>query len=261
MSRTERLGVTNERLRAAIHRTGFSAEEMAEQLGVDRKTVWRWIGGQVPYKRHQHAVAAVLDVDPGYLWPPSGTNESKELALAEICAVWPQRSLVPNNVWLDLFEGAERHIDILVHAGFWLSEDPAVRQLLVRKAEVGVKIRLLLGDPTSSAVEVRGDEEGIGPAIAAKINNTVHNYRVLLSKPNTELRLHSTTLYASVYRADDEMLVSTHIYGLPGHMAPLMHLQRLPGAAGLFAAYLDGVERVWDQAAAARDLEILFRAG
>jgi hypothetical protein len=57
------------------------------------------------------------------------------------------------------------------------------------------------------------------------------------------------------------MLVSTHIYGLPGHMAPLMHLQRLPGAAGLFAAYLDGVERVWDQAAVARDLEILFRAG
>lgn len=254
MSTRKRPGVANERLRAAIHRTGLSAEEMAEQLGVDRKTVWRWIGGQVPYKRHQHAVAAALAVDPGYLWPSCGTDEPKDLALAEIRAVWPQRFLVPSSAWLELFEGAEQHIDILVHAGFWLSEDPAVRQVLVQKANAGIKIRLLLGDPTSSAVQVRGDEEGIGPAIAAKINNTIHNYRALLSTANTELRLHSTTLYASVYRADDEMLVSTHIYGLPGHMAPLMHLQRVPGAAGLFVAHLDGFERVWDQTPAAGDL-------
>jgi transcriptional regulator with XRE-family HTH domain len=260
MSTTERLGVTNERLRAAIHQAGFSAEGIAEQLGVDRKTVWRWIAGQVPYKKHQHAVAGALGVDPGYLWPPSGTDESKELALAEIRSVWPQRSFVPNSAWLDLFERAEQQIDILVHAGFWLSEDPAVRQLLVRKAKARVRVRLLLGDPASSAVQIRGDEEGIGPAIAAKIQNTIHNYRGLLSTANTELRLHSTTLYASVYRADDEMLVSTHIYGLPGHMAPLMHLQRVPGAAGLFAAYLDGVERVWDQTAADGDLVTPLRA-
>ncbi len=240
--------MSNERLRAAIHQAGFSAEGLAEHLGVDRKTVWRWIAGQVPYKKHQHAVAKALGVDPGYLWPPSDTDESKDRALAEIRAVWPQRSLVANSAWLDLFNAAEQQIDVLVHVGFWLSEEPAVRQLLIKKAESGVKVRLLLGDPASAAVEIRGDEEGIGTAIAAKIHNTIHNYRGLLSTPNTELRLHSTTLYASVYRADDEMLVSTHVYGLPGHMAPLMHLRRVPGAAGLFAVYLDSVERVWDQA-------------
>ncbi len=40
------------------------------------------------------------------------------------------------------------------------------------------------------------------------------------------------------------MLVNTHLYGLPGHMTPLMHLQRVPGA-GLFGAYLEAFERVW----------------
>jgi hypothetical protein len=42
------------------------------------------------------------------------------------------------------------------------------------------------------------------------------------------------------------MLVNSHVYGLPGHMTPLMHLRRVPGAE-LFASYLNSFERVWDE--------------
>ena len=67
----------------------------------------------------------------------------------------------------------------------------------------------------------------------------------MVAAPNTAFRTHSTTLYNSIYRADDEMLVNTHVYGLPGHMTPLMHLRRVPGAE-LFAAYAESYERVWE---------------
>jgi transcriptional regulator with XRE-family HTH domain len=239
--------VVNERLRAAIYAAGLGIDDVAEELGKDRKTIERWIEGHLPYRRNQHAVAKLLGADPGYLWPPSTAEQSRDLGMAEVLGIWPVRSLVPTTVWLELFEQATRRIDVLVYAGFWLSEDPAIRRVLLRKAKSGIRVRFLLGDPASAAVALRGREEGIGDAISAKIDNTIHNYRAIIDAPNTDFRQHDTALYNSIYRADDEMLVNTHIYGQPGHMTPLMRLRRVPGAE-LFAAYLDSFERIWETA-------------
>ena len=236
--------VANERVRAAIYEAGLSVDEVCEALGKDRKTVERWINGHLPYRRNQHALAKLLGVDPSYLWAPTSAEQSRDLGMAEMLAIWPVRSLVPIGVWVELFEHAVRRIDVLVFAGFWLSEDPAIRQVLAHKAKSGVRVRFLLGDPESAAVQQRGEEEEIGTAISAKIANTIHNYRQVIQTPNTEFRLHNTTLYCSIYRSDDDMLVNTHLYGLPGHMTPLMRLRRVPGAE-LFSAYLDTFERVW----------------
>jgi hypothetical protein len=194
---------------------------------------------------YRYALAALLETDPAYLWP-SGRSapEASDLAMAEMLAIHPARSMVSNDLWLRLFASARRQLDVLVYAGFWLSEDPAVRRLLPRKAKTGVQIRFLLGDPRSAQVVQRGVDEGIGTAIGAKIANTVHNYRELIGVANVEFLLHGTVLYNSIYRADDEMLVNNHLYGTPGHMAPLIHLRRVAGAE-LFSGYAESFERVW----------------
>lgn len=236
--------MANERLRAAIFSSRFSIDDIAHQMGVDRKTIERWIAGRVPYKRHRYDLASLLGADPAYLWPVQAADQANDLALAEVVAIYPVRSNVPNDSWLRLFEQAHQRIDILVYAGFWLSEDPAVRRLLLRKAKAHVQIRMLLGDPDSPEVHQRGLDEGIGSAISAKIANTIHNYRDLIDAPNTEFRLHDTVLYNSIYRADDEMLGNTHLYGLPAHMNPLMHLRKVPGAE-LFSSFAESLERVW----------------
>jgi hypothetical protein len=44
-----------------------------------------------------------------------------------------------------------------------------------------------------------------------------------------EFRLHSTVLYNSIYRADDQVLVNTHIYNFPASQAPVLHLRRVAG--------------------------------
>jgi hypothetical protein len=65
--------------------------------------------------------------------------------------------------------------------------------------------------------------------------------------PCVEFRLHGTTLYNSIYRADDEMLVNGHVYGVGAYLAPVMHLQRVPGGE-LFDTYAESIERVWEAA-------------
>ena len=59
----------NERLRAALLERGLTPSSLSDELGVDQKTVERWIARQLPYRKHRFAVAALLGVDEVYLWP------------------------------------------------------------------------------------------------------------------------------------------------------------------------------------------------
>jgi hypothetical protein len=62
--------------------------------------------------------------------------------------------------------------------------------------------------------------------------------------PTVEIRLHTTVLYNSLYRADDEMLVNSHVYGTAAAQAPILHL-RHHGDGDLFDTYANSFERVW----------------
>lgn len=72
-------------------------------------------------------------------------------------------------------------------------------------------------------------------------------YQPLRRVDGVELRLHRTVLYKSIYRADDQLLVNTHIYNSPAAQAPVLHLRRVAGG-DMVATYLESFERVWDDA-------------
>ena len=93
-------------------------------------------------------------------------------------------------------------------------------------------------------MEQRGIDERIGNAIPTKIRNTIVNFGSLIGVPGIEFRLHGTVLYNSIYRADDHMLVNTHVYGIGAYLAPILQLRQLPGA-DLFTTYLNSFESVW----------------
>jgi transcriptional regulator with XRE-family HTH domain len=240
--------MANERLRTAILTKGLTLEDVGEAVGVDPKTVERWISGRTPYRKYQFAVAALLNEDIGYLFPDGRpAQEVTAAAQAELVTVYPHRTAAPASLWLDTFRTATQALDILVLAGFWLSEDQRFVKLLRDKAHAGVQVRILLGDPDCAAVHRRGEEEGIGDAIGRKIRNAIHNYRSLFSLESVEFRLHDTVLYNSIYRADDDMLVNPHVLGAAANAAPILHLRRLLGG-DLFATYRDSFESVWSSA-------------
>ncbi|WP_371629201.1 helix-turn-helix domain-containing protein [Streptomyces sp. NBC_00341] len=242
--------MANERLRGAITKSGLSLDQVAEQLGVSAKTVERWVNEprRQPYHRFKYAAASLLRCEMSYLWPDERTSaQVTEAGNAELIKLYPHRSVVPNRLWRQLYARASRHFDLLVYSGFWLTEDAAFHQIVKEKSAAGARIRFMLGDPESAAVAVRGEDEGIGGAMGSKIRNALVNYASLFQLPGVEFRLHSTTLYNSIYRADAEMLANGHLYGVGAYMAPVLHIQRVPGGE-LFDSYAESVERVWETA-------------
>lgn len=241
--------MTNERLRAALLEKGLTPTGLADHLSVDHKTVERWIAGRTPYRKHRFAIAMKLGVEEDYLWP--GALPRDQVAVAsesEIVAIYSRRLDASRDVWNRLFDSAEREIGILVYAGLFLAEDSGLQKLLADKARSGILIRVLFGDPDSPEVTERSSDEGIGEAaIGFKIRNAIALYKTLLSIEGVEMRLHRTVLYNSIYRADNQLLVNTHIYGLPAAQAPLWHLRKVAGGE-LAAAYLESFDRVWESA-------------
>lgn len=240
--------MANERLRTALLQQGVTPSDLAQAAGVDPKTVERWIGGRIPYRRHRYLVAVKLQADETYLWPDAlAPSEAADASESEILTVYPHRWAVPRDAWGHLFGSAEQEIGVLVYSGMFLADDTGLHALLARKAGDGVSVRILLGDPDSEAVSTRGADEGIDDAMAAKIRNAIVLYRGLRQVDGVAFRLHSTVLYNSIYRADDELLVNPHVYGVGASQAPVLHLRRVAGGS-MVRTYLDSFERVWSEA-------------
>lgn len=236
----------NEALRGAMAAAGLEQLDIAARLSVDPKTVERWIAGRIPHPRSRAAVARLVGVDEGRLWPAANDGARRGRFGGEVRAIYPDRSAVPRTVWLGLFERAESEVCILVYSGLFLAEDSRVTRLLAEKARTGVRVRVLLGDPDSVEVAQRGTDEGIGESMAARVRNALALLSGVAGFEDVQVRLHRTVLYNSIYRADDEMLVNTHIYGVGGSGAPVLHLCRT-GESSMVSTYIASFERVWSE--------------
>ncbi|GAA4620446.1 DUF5919 domain-containing protein [Actinoallomurus vinaceus] len=241
--------MANERLRAALLQKGITVAALAEAIAVDEKTVERWISQErTPYRRHRYAAATHLGLDEGYLWPDALSGEQVTAASAsEIVSVFPHRWSVPRDLWGRLFETAEEEIGVLVYSGLFLAEDSGIQRLFADKASAGVRVRILLGDPDSQHVAQRGIDEGIDEGMAAKVRSVIRMYQPLCEVEGVEFRLHDTVLYNSIYRADDQFLINTHVYGMSASNAPFLHLRRVAGG-DMVNTYEASFERVWDGA-------------
>jgi hypothetical protein len=243
--------MSNERLRRALASRSLTVETVAEGVAVDSKTVRRWISGRIPHARHRWALAALLGQDEEYLWPVERGKHEQDAGGAELLTLYPHRADVPSTLWRELFERATREVGVLVYAALFLPEQHVdFIDLLRAKAAAGCRIRLILGDPTSAKLLERGAEEKFGNGISSRAELALLHYSPLQDVAGVEVRTHETTLYNSIYRFDDEMLVNAHVFGLSAFAAPVLHMRRLV-AGGLFDTYVQSFEAVWAAASPA----------
>jgi transcriptional regulator with XRE-family HTH domain len=240
----------NDRLREVMERAGISADHLAESVGVDPKSVWRWTNkGVIPRRIGlKTRVADVLGVDETDLWPaPSqgrALSEDREVT-GEIAAVWAHRADAPKARWWAVLASAETGVDLLGYAMQFLPEDHSrLDRLLIDKAASGCRIRIALANPGSPYVAERDEEEGLGGTLADRIRTTIYHFKPLLGVEGIDLRFHQTRMYNSVFRGDDEMFVTPHLYALKGYRAPLLHIRRLADD-GMFDGFVAHFERVW----------------
>jgi transcriptional regulator with XRE-family HTH domain len=236
----------NALLRQALLRARLREVDVAARLGVDPKTVRRWLNGRVPYPHNRAAIAELVGVDESDLWPETGGPRAWP---DELGTIYPHRWAVPRELWVRLFGSAEREIAILAYSALFLAEDAGILGILAEKGRAGVTVRIALGDPEGPQAGERGEEEGIGDAMTAKIRNALTLYRPLRTVENIEVRLHRTVLYNSIYRADERLMVNQHTYGIPAAQAPVFCLSST-GGSEMAALYLGSFERIWADAAA-----------
>lgn len=212
----------NEVLKRALTEAGITEQDVAARLGVDSKTVRGWLEGGRPQARQRSELAEFLGVDPASIWP-----------LVQVEGSYAHRWSVPREVWRWLFEQAEKGIDILASSGLFLAEDDDIRRVLAEKARGGVSVRILLGGPDESKV--------------AKMRNAV----ALFQEVRAEIRLHETTLFASLYRGDADLLVNLHAYGIPASRTPVLHM-RHDEEGDVAGTYLESFERIWSDSLLSR---------
>jgi hypothetical protein len=144
-----------------------------------------------------------------------------------------------------MFSLAHKQIDMLANAMLFIPEqNSGLVGLLKEKATNGCKIRIALADPECGAVRLRDDEEGLGGTLAGRIRNCLYHFREIRNCDGIEIRYHSTILYNSLFRSDNEMFVTPHLYGLHGSQAPLLHMRCLDSYA-LFNSFISHFEVVW----------------
>ena len=150
--------MANERLRAALDRDRWTLPAFAEAIGVDPKTVERWITKErTPHRRIAMAAAARLSEDPAYLWPELDRRPVLD-NYGEIVTVYPERNAVPNSLWLSLLRAADGTSTSLSTQAF-ICLRPTLPGL--RKSRPGARTacgpgsRLVTRTPSRSAREAR----------------------------------------------------------------------------------------------------------
>lgn len=238
--------MANERLVSAMQRADVTVKDLATLTGRDPKTVSRWTGGRVPHPRQRYLVAKELGEDEEYLWPGAHrTPQTKASATGEIVATYPYRSNMSTEAWWRLISSAEHQIDLLGYTLYFLALDhPELVPALIDKCANGCQIRAAIADPQSEHVANRDAEEGQPITLIARIGTTMRYFEPLRECENFSLRYQDVPLYNSVFRFDDQMLVTPHLHAVPGSSAPMLHLRRLT-PNGLFSRFAGHFESIW----------------
>lgn len=236
---------TNERLRVAMASNGVEIEALARTVGVDPKTVQRWLRGRLPHARHRWRTCDALGRAEEELWPDASLARAATPHTAEIVAAYARRADAPAHLWNRLLERAGTSLDLLGYAMLFFPEQhPDLPELVTEKCAQGMRVRIALADPDCDEVAARDGLEQLGGTLPGRIRSTVGHLVSVLNNPGVELRYHRLPLYNAVYRFDDQMLVTPYLYELHGFQHPLLHLKRL-GPAGIFESYAHQFEAIW----------------
>jgi len=231
----------NSALEHHLLEAGLTPARLAEVLGIDEKTVQRWLAGRCrPYPPHQYAVATALRVDRRNLFPdpvagPGATGN-------DLVTLYDSRLDIPNELWTELTT-APGDVEILTTDLRWFLENqPVLSAEATRHALEGASIHIALLDPDNadSTSNARTLE------IAASVRRSLAILDPLLDIDraiNTQIRLH-TGSPLTIYRFGSEMVVHHALVGLPDSLAPAWHLRRTV-EDGPFDRYLAHLRHVW----------------
>ncbi|MFD3560124.1 DUF5919 domain-containing protein [Streptomyces sp. NPDC058686] len=231
---------------------GLKPRQLALRVGVSGKTVERWVGDSelIPHPRNREDVSKALGVDEEMLWPKAVRERLKTGGDREILHSYPYRSACPSTVWTELTENSTEELFFAGYTNYFLwTQLPDFPRTIQRKAQEGCRVRFLLGDPAGEVTRQREQIEDVALTVSTRIRITLENVEKLRGVEGIETRFSSAQdavnhVSLSVFRFDDEALVTPHLARLVGHDSPLLHLRRI-GDGGMFTRFSEHAEELW----------------
>ncbi|MGZ9931984.1 XRE family transcriptional regulator [Streptomyces sp. NC-S4] len=237
----------NHALRRAMADANMTEAQLAQHCGVDAKTVGRWIAQptRIPHARHRWAACEALREEEQALWPNAIRSVHTTGPNREIVQVYPYRSAAPASLWRSLITKAQNELTFAGYTNYFLwLEQANLAGALRRKAQTGCRVRFLIGDPDSPITAAREEEEGVALTLSTRIAVTLGELEKLQDVPAIEGRFETGHVSLSVFRFDDDMIVTPHLARRVGHDSPMMHLRRCM-ADGMFDRFAAHVEELW----------------
>ncbi|WP_405880132.1 helix-turn-helix domain-containing protein [Streptomyces sp. NBC_01136] len=239
----------NEALRRAMAQARMTDRQLAEKCGVDIKTVGRWVteAGRVPRARQRWAVCEALGEDEAVLWPAAAKKAIKVGPDREVVSVYPYRSGCPASLWRSLITKAERELTFAGYTNYFLwLEQARFGTALRRKAAQGCRVRFLLGDPDSDLTRSREQDEDVALTLSTRIRVTLAELEKIRRQPGIDARFSDGHAYLSVFRFDDDMILTPLLTHSVGHDAPTLHLRRHQND-GMFGRFASHVDELWNR--------------
>jgi transcriptional regulator with XRE-family HTH domain len=241
--------VANMALRQAMADAKMTERALARRVGVDEKTVSRWVAqdGRIPHSRHRWATCEALGVDEAVLWPDAIRGAVKTGPDREIAAVYPYRATCPASLWRKLITGATNEIMLAGYTSYFLwIEQPNLGVALRRKAGQGCRVRFLVGDPESEVTRRREEQEATSFTVSTRIAVTLEQLERLRGVTGIEARFSDRHIAMSVFVFDQDAIVTPHLANLVGHDSPALHVRRCQDD-GIFDRFVMHTRALWDE--------------
>lgn len=187
------------------------------------------------------------------LWPQAVKDRIKTGVDREIIHSYPYRSACPSTVWAELVNCVSEELFLAGYTNyFFWTQVPAFVDVLRRKCEAGCRVRFLLGDPEGEVTRQREVIEDVTLSVSTRIRITLGELAKLDPLERLEARFSAPEdavnhVSLSVFRFDEEALVTPHLARLVGHDSPLLHLRR-QGDGGMFSRFAEHAEELWSRA-------------
>ncbi|MFE3555965.1 hypothetical protein ACFXKW_13985 [Streptomyces sp. NPDC059193] len=112
-------------------------------------------------------------------------------------------------------------------------------------------MRILIGRPGSEVTRNREVVEAAALTVSTRIRITLEHLAALGALEGLEARYSAhedavNHISLSVFRFDDDVLVTPHLARVIGHDSPMMHLRR-QGDGGMFDRFRDHGEELWER--------------
>jgi hypothetical protein len=105
----------------------------------------------------------------------------------------------------------------------------------------------MVGDESSETVKQRPIDEGTPGGLEGRIQLMRRYLSDVVGIDGVDIRTHSTVLYNSIYRFDDDLLVNGHAHGALAGQSPVLHIHQTPDGQ-MWNHYMKSFEVTWKNA-------------